>query len=179
MLPALAAIVSVPVYCDAVTVGKNSVTNNATFSPARTFTVRLPPAMAAPAASRNVRVSVAAESATIATPVFVVAAGPTDTGNETERDVTVVAVLVFGENAECMKRVSTVTFPLEKIFARPAAKSPLLCVTIVVDPEAGIRNEILGSTIAAGIAWSCTPSAPSWTGLKKSTMPFTDEVDDG
>src|SRR5262249_23137565 len=98
MLPALAAIVTVPVACDPLPAGKNAVTTDLTFPPARTFPVRLPPAMAAPAASRNVRVSVAAESATIATPVFVVATGPTDTGNETERDVTVVAVLVFGEN---------------------------------------------------------------------------------
>src|SRR5262245_51460093 len=107
--------------------------------------------MALPEASRRDNVSVPAALAISAMPVLYGKAGPTLTGIETDRAVAVVTLSAFGVNAECMYRSSTVTAPLEKTFANPAPKLVLLCVLTVVEPPAGIQNEMFGSTIEAGI----------------------------
>ena len=112
--------------------------------------------------------SVPAELAIKAIPVFDVP--PTETGTDTDREVTVVALFADAEKAGCRYRADTVTFPLENTFAKPAVKSPLLCVLIVIDPPGGTRNGILGRVIAAGI------SDP--LGRKKTTSPCTAEVVD-
>ena len=146
-----------------MTVGRNSVTNDESFWPAVTFRVRLPPGIAVPELSRRVNVNVPVVSAINAIPVFVVPVCPTETGKDTVRAVTVVAALEFGANTECINRASTVTLPFEKTFANPPAKFPLFSVLIVIEPEAGIKNVVFGSTSAGDI------SDPSL--LKKSTIP--------
>ncbi|PYS36383.1 MAG: hypothetical protein DMG14_24630, partial [Acidobacteria bacterium] len=77
------------------------------------------------------------------------AVAPTETGKDTDREVTVVAAFAFGEKNGWVYRASTVTLPFENTFANPAENSPLLCVLIVVEPEGGIKNEVFGSTMSA------------------------------
>ena len=73
------------------------------------------------------------------------------TGIDTDWAVAVVPVLRSEVNDGLMKRDSTVTLPLEKTFANPGVKAPLLCVLIVAEPEGGIRNERFGCEMASGI----------------------------
>src|SRR5262249_53653754 len=121
--------------------------------------------------SRREICSVPAELATTATPVLVLAMRPTEMGRDTDREVTVVAELTFGVKIVWPYRASTVTLPFENTFANPATRFPRLWVLMVIEPDAGIRNDTLGSTIAAGIG---DPSR-----LKKLTMPCTAVVVDG
>jgi hypothetical protein len=118
--------------------------------------------MGAPAALTRENVTLAPELAIKAIPVLVGVA-PTLTGNDTDLEVTVVAVFAFGEKDGWMYRASMATFPFENTFANPLLNDPLLCVLTIVEPEGGIKNVVFGSVMADGIG---EPSL-----LKKSTIP--------
>src|SRR5438093_9394259 len=102
--------------------------NDATCCPAVTSIVRLPPAITFPLPSRNERVSVPAEPARSATPVFWFAVPPTATGNEIDREVTVVADDVAAMNDGWLYRVATFTAPFENTRAKPPVSAPALLV---------------------------------------------------
>ena len=148
MVPALVVMVTVPEY-GVVAPGNSSVTNEEICCPAVTSIVRLPPAMGTPNGPWSVSVSVPADPAIIAMPVFVLPVA--ETGTETDRDVTVVALLAPWLNTGCEKRASTATLPLENTLANPSVNAALLKVAIVADPEGGIKNDMFGSTTAAGM----------------------------
>ena len=156
-------MVSVPVYWFIGTdAANNSPTKVVSCWPAVISIKRLPPGMGAPAALTRENVTLPPELAIRAIPVLVGAA-PTESGKDTDLEVTVVAVFAFGEKAGWMYRASMATFPFENTFANPLLNVPLLCVLMVVEPEGGIKNVIFGSVIADGII---EPSL-----LKKSTIP--------
>jgi hypothetical protein len=163
MVPALVVMVKVPEYDVAVTTVISSLTNEVSCWPAVTSIVRLPPAIAPPDAFWSVSVNVPADPAMSATPVFVLEL--TDTGSETDRDVTVVALFALRANSGCEKRASTATLPLENTFAKPPLNGALLCVLIVVEPPAGIKKETLGSTtdVDMRVLLFAKKSAIPWT----------------
>ena len=101
----------------------------------------LPPAIAVPLASARDNVTVPAALAMRAIPVL--EAPPTETGTDTDLEVTVVAPFADAVNAGCRYRADTVTFPLENTFANPAVRSPLLCVLIVTKRPAVPEMECL------------------------------------
>ena len=122
-----------------------------------------------PLASARDNVNVPAVLAMSAIPVLVVPL--TETGTDTDLEVTVVALPAEAVNAGCRYRTDTVTFPLENTLANPAVRLPLLCVLMVTEPPGGTRNGMLGRVIAAGIN---DPLA-----RKNATSPCTEDVVDG
>src|SRR5437867_10810755 len=102
IVPVLMVMVSVPVYCAAVTKGSSSFTNAVICWPAVTGSGGgLPPEIAFPLRSRRDMVSIPGEFAINAIPVVVLGVAPTETGTDTDREVTVVVLAPAAGNAGC------------------------------------------------------------------------------